>query len=282
MSHAAFDAGFPVSCSDCDFASYFGLNYEVKLSFRPDSKMRIDGKSTRYHERTRLEIPVEIVYRENADDAWRENTLTDEITVCGGGFALSRPVEPKRLIHLSLPMPKKFRLFDFGKDRYEVWGVIRYVRIIPVKITDRISVKVGAALVGGKPPPSFLRDPTTRYDLKPVLRNESLWDLRELPRNAGRYARSAEVRRDVAVKVLLETIDESGRVGESVVGLTQNVSESGMAIVVKLPTENPKYVLIKTQNKTLSLLAKVRGIHSLEAEKARRLHIEFISGKWFV
>ncbi len=239
-------------------------------------------KSTRFHERTKIEIPVEVIYNEGAENAWKENTLTDEITICGGGFTLSRPVEPKRLVRLRLPMPKGFRLFDFGKTQYDIWGVIRYVRLIHANTQEGIRVKVGAALVGDNPPRSFLKDPATLYDLKPVLRKEALWDLRELPRHTGRYVRPAEERRNISVKVVLETIGEHGQIIESVVAETQNISETGMAVITKFSAQCPNFILVRSINQSLSLLAKVRGMRVLNTDNKMRLHLEFLSGKWFV
>jgi len=34
--------------------------------------MKVDGKSMRFHERTSLKIPVEVNYREDADNEWQE------------------------------------------------------------------------------------------------------------------------------------------------------------------------------------------------------------------
>lgn len=244
--------------------------------------MKVEGKSTRFHERTKLEIPLEVIYSENAEIAWREQTRTEEVTICGGGFTLSHPVEPMRLVHLKMPMPKQYRLYDFTKAEYDVWGVVRYVRLIESNISSKICVKVGAALTGGVPPKSFLHDPTTLYDLKPVLRSQSLWSLRELPRQTGPYVRSMEDRRAIEIKVLLETISDDGRIIETVSAETENISESGMALKVKLSTKCPRYVIVQSINKSLSLLAKVRGARALDADNNLRLHLEFISGKWFV
>lgn len=244
--------------------------------------MKIEEKSTRFHIRTKLEIPLEIDYSENAESSWRETTQTEEVTICGVGFTLSRPVEPKRLIHLRLPMPKKNRLFDYGKEIYDIWGVIRDVQIIQTNSPNEIRIKVGTALIGEKPPSSFLHDPTTLYDLKPILRDQSLWDFRELPRRAGKYARSFEERRNIVTNVIFETINEKGQIIESVEAETQNISESGMAAITKSSTQCPAYVLVKNQTKTHSLLAKVRGVHALDSSDNLRLHLEFLSGKWFV
>jgi len=239
-------------------------------------------KSTRFHERTKLAIPLEVIYNENAEIAWREITRTDEVTICGGGFTISRPIEPKRLVHLKMLLPKQFRLFDYGKTHYDIWGLVRYVRLVDSSVPNRICLKVGAALVGNHPPKSFVQDPTTHYDLKPILRNQSLWELRELPRHTGPYVRSAEDRRQFNVSMLLENISDDGQITETVLAETQNISESGMAVTARITTAQPRYVVVKTLSQNLRLLAKVRGVHPTDDERIRRLHLEFISGKWFV
>ena len=244
--------------------------------------MRVEGRSTRFHERTKLEVPLEVVYSESADVAWREQTRTEEVTICGGGFTLSRPVEPQRLIHLKMPLPKQFRLFDFSKTEYGVWGLVRYVRLLPMNIADRIRLKVGTALVGHNPPPSYLRDPATLYDLKPVLRSRSLWELRELPRSTGRYTRSFEDRQNVSTAVIIQTLDNHGHILETSAAETQNVSEGGMALVAKLGGKCLGFVLIKNPNNDYSLLAKVCGVYDLGTDNFTRLHLQFISGKWSV
>lgn len=237
-------------------------------------------KSTRYHERIALEIPLQVNYSETGDWKWTENTLTEDITICGIGLMLSHPVEPKHLIHFSLPMPNEHRLFDFGKDQYDVWGIICYVLLVQPLNPGEIRLKVGAALVGDSPPESFQHDPTILYDLKPVLRSDSFWDFREQPRKTGPYMRSAEERREIFIKISLDALNEQGQIIESVEADTLNISESGMAVKANLHYKLPRYVLIKNHITNPTLLAKVRGAHLLDSQGNVRLHLEFISGKW--
>ena len=243
--------------------------------------MRNEGKSTRFYERTKLEIPVEINYSEDTDNSWTENTTTDELTICGIGFTLSRPVEPKHLIKLRLPMPKNLRLFDFGKEIYEVWGIVSSVQIVQTETSDKIRVKVGTALIGANPPPGFQRDPAILYDLNPILRKQSLWNFRELPRNLGRYARALENRRKITTNVILETVNKKGQIIETVEAETRNISEGGMALTTKLSAGCSEYVIIKSKDKTVSLLAKVHRVHTLE-DNQLKIHLEFISGEWLL
>lgn len=240
--------------------------------------MTMTRKSTRFHERLDLRIPVEVHYHENNETERVEHTFTEQATICGVSFTLSSPIEPQRLIKLRLPMPKELRLFDYGKEFYEVWGIVRYLKLLETEEPDKIRVMVGAALTGSNPPRSFFDNPKTLYDLKPFLRNKSFWDSRELPRRGGPFMRSDEERREVGMKVVVETV-YGGEIYEAVEAETINISESGAAIVTKLSSDYPNYVLVKTKDRKTSLLAAVRGVHELDASNLR-LHLEFLSGKW--
>lgn len=242
--------------------------------------MRNNGKSTRFYERTKLKIPVEVTYVEDEDISWSENALTDELTLCGVGFTLSRGVYPKHLIRLRLPMPKSMRLFDFGKEIYEVWGIVSSVQMIRNETPDKIRVRIGTALIGANPPPSFHQDPGILFDLNPILRRQGFWNFRQLPRNRGRYARALENRRRSVINVFLQTLNQRGEIVESVVAQTENTSESGMALTAKLQSGCSNYVIITSRDKSVSLLAKVHSVKS--SEDALKIHLEFISGDWLI
>lgn len=242
--------------------------------------MKVYGKSTRFHERIKLNIPLHVIYRENEEVEWAESAVTERVTICGIGFAVSRPLEPKRLIRFKLPMPRRFRLYDYAKEFYEVWGNVRYLRLTESVEIDRICLQVGAALVGARPPKSFLSDPKTRYDLKPVLRDEHFWETRELPRRSGRFVRSDEERRAFEKSVVIELIDKNGFKTGATSARTVNISESGTAVLAQLKNLSPAYVLIKTPDGDHSLLAAVRGVHETDSDEISRLHLEFITGKW--
>ncbi len=236
-------------------------------------------KSTRIHERKKMSIPLLANYREADGNEWQEKTLTEEVTICGGGFILSRPVEPKRLIKLSLQMPNNYRLYGYKNVKYDVWGIIRYIKLIENELPNRVAFRVGTALIGENPPKSFLTNPSTRYDLKPVLRDRSFWDCRELPRNTGPYVRSVDERLNIVTKLFFQTISETGKVIKTIEAETQNISESGMSLITNLTSDCTKYVLVNLPENNLILLAKVRGIHVL-GDNSMRVHLEFISGKW--
>jgi hypothetical protein len=202
-----------------------------------------------------------------------------ELTESGAGFELEHPVEAGRLIHLTFPMPKKLRAFDYNEDDYEIWGVLRYVRIVQPEVFDRVRISVGTAFIGKNPPNSFREDPTTRYDLRPAPTKEGLWKPRALPRHSGRFARPIEPRHNLTTRLLLETLNEFGQVTGLDEAETINVSESGAAVATKLATEEGRFVRLTVRQSGRTLLAVVRGSRE-DTSGARLLHLEFVSGKW--
>lgn len=240
--------------------------------------MKTEPKSTRFHVRVKMEIPLLVTYNENSDDQWTEETKTENVTVCGAGFALSHPVEPKRLIRLTLPMPRDLRLFDFGKKQYEVWALIRWLKLMEADSAEKLRMMVGVAFIG-TPPSSFTQDSTTCYDLLPALQAKSFWRCREIPRQSGHYVRSLEERRLIAIPLMIQTINALGRVVETVEAETINISESGMALVTELVFQVQSFVLIKNADTKKPLLAAVRGFYQFDDDRIR-MHLEFITGKW--
>lgn len=240
--------------------------------------MKTETKSTRFHVRVQMEIPLLVTYNENSEEQWTEETQTENVTICGAGFALSHPVEPKRLIRLTLPMPRDFRLFDFGKKQYDVWALVRWLKLIEAGSAEKLRLIAGVAFIG-MPPASFLQDSKTYYDLLPVPKAKSFWRCREIPRQTGHYVRSLEERRPVVMPLMIQTINALGRVVETVEAETINISESGMALMTELVFQVQSFVLIKNADTGKPLLAAVRGFYQFDDDRIR-MHLEFITGKW--
>jgi hypothetical protein len=239
--------------------------------------MKVVGKSTRLQERIKLSLPLRARYRQSAEREWIEETQTSEVTRFGAGFILKHLVEPRRLIHLSLPLPRHLRAFDLNEKDYRVWSIVRYVRMLAPDASDRIRIHVGAAFIGKNAPPEFEKDPTKRYDLKPVL-DGGVWSARELPRCAGRFARTIETRYPIRERATVELIGEDGAIARRGAAETLNVSESGAAVLTNIQVARDSFVRLVMPECGCRLLAVVRGSHP-ESGNLSRLHLEFISGK---
>lgn len=240
--------------------------------------MRNIEKSTRFYERTKLELPVAVDYFEDGE-THTEIALTNEVTACGVGFILSQPVEPKRLVKLRLAMPKHLRHFDFGEMIYEVWAIVSSVQIVETESPDKFLFRVGTALIGKNPPASFKRNPLTLFDLNPILPKDGFWHFREIASQRGRYARTLETRENYQFDVTIQTIGKDGKTIETVKARTKDISESGAALVTKLEFDCLHYAIFKSVERDISLLAKIHHIKPLENGFVQ-INLEFISGKW--
>lgn len=241
--------------------------------------MRNIEKSTRFYERTKLELPIAVEYFEDGVSR-TEIALTNEVAACGIGFILSHPVEPKRLVKLKLAMPKNLRFFDYGETVYEVWAIVSSVQLIATETPDKFLFRIGTALIGKNPPASFKRDPFTLYDLNPILPKQGFWHFREIPAKRGRYSRTLEDREHYKLNVVIQTLGNDGKIIETLNAKTKDISESGAAIIAKPESDCPKFVIVNNAERDISLLAAIHRIKPLEDPDFVEINLEFISGKW--
>ena len=127
--------------------------------------MNEQGKSPRIRERLGLKLPVRVHCRETSDFEWSEVTRLIDVTPFGAGFTIKRPTERGRLLHMTIPMPRQLRVFDYVEDQYKVWAVVRYVRPLAPAEDKTPRFEVGVAFIGKRPPASYQTDPTKRYEV---------------------------------------------------------------------------------------------------------------------
>ena len=235
-------------------------------------------------ERIKLALPVRVVCRETAGHEWVEMSRLVDVTPFGARFTLTHPTEKGRLLHLTLPLPRQLRCFDHVEDQYRVWALVR--RIVPRMESGpaggepQLRYDVGVAFTGKNPPSSYVRDPSTRYDVDALSPDSNLWQLREAeePKDAA-APRSQETRLQMAVPVSVEVFDEEGRVSASEQTVTENISRRGAAVWTTLKVERGRFVRLTSTDTGLSVIAAVRGART-GPDGIPRLHLEFIDRQW--
>src|SRR5882724_10088504 len=95
--------------------------------------MNTHDKSQRKRERLELALPTRVHCRESLDHEWVEVTRLIEVTPFGARFSLSRPTEQGRLLHMTMPMPRQLRCYDFVEPQYKVWALVRNARTLNAK-----------------------------------------------------------------------------------------------------------------------------------------------------
>jgi hypothetical protein len=236
-----------------------------------------DSKSKRVRERIKLALPVRVHCRESAGHEWTEMSRLVDVTPFGASFALTRPTERGRLLHLTLPMPRQLRCFDHIEDQYRVWALICRVSVRP-EFAGEARYEVGVAFTGKHPPPSYVKDPSTLYEADSISAENNLWRLKEVERKSAAH-RSEQTRLQMALNVRLEVFDAEGRVTASEQTVTENISRRGAAVWTTLKVERGRFVRLTSTETGLSVVAAVRAART-GADGIPRLHLEFIDRQW--
>ncbi len=237
----------------------------------------VSEKESRLLQRVPLSLPIRIEAKVNRTVVWNEITRLSDVSAFGAGFSLTRPVKRGRLIHLTMPLPRQLRTYDFMEPQYKVWGLVR--RCIP--IANRLnseSYAHGVAFIGKNPPSSFVENPAKLYEIS--HRDEGgLWHILEAPSNPDETNLPKDQRRhsrfQIPVMLLIEKLDEEGNVAASESTVSENLSLGGAATFTTLDVNAGDFVRVTSEQYSATIIAVVRGRRQA-ADGISRLHLEFI------
>jgi hypothetical protein len=254
--------------SRVDLILYDGLYY----SRRPFLMGERRRESKRIRERVRLALPVRVRAMGVRGLAWEELTRLMDVSPFGARLSLSRPTEPGRLLHLTMPLPRPLRSFDHAEDQYRVWSLVRNVRAFTEGAVTRF--EVGLAFVGKYPPAGHAEDPEKLYDVD-LSKPGGLYE----PKPKERPERSDATRLGMAVEVEVALLDGQGGVTQTGVTVTENLSRRGAAVYAPFGAERGSFVLLRSAQFGLEVLAAVRACRTDE-RGVTRLHLEFLDREW--
>jgi len=242
---------------------------------------RKTDKSKRLRERTPLSLPVRVRCRESLTREWTEIARLGDVTPFGARLVIVHPMETGRILHLTMPLPRSLRAFDFAEDQYKVWSLVRHVKTL--KTTNRAgeiqsNYSIGVAFVGNRPPESYQKDPTMRYDAD-GFDESGVINLREMEMNKDWSARRLNTRLNMPLDVRVESFDEHGKVAGSEQTVTENISRKGALVYTTLNVERGEFVRVTGMRQQQSLMAVVRG-RRVGADHIPRLHLEFVGEEW--
>jgi PilZ domain len=246
--------------------------------------MQAQGQQRRLRERLEIPLPVRVHCRESADHGWVEKTRLIDITPFGARLALGRPTEPGRLLHLTMPLPRQLRSFDYTAEQYNIWALVRHARALTTEEGEEGRAPrfiVGVAFVGKHPPLSFEADPAQRFQISSAPADEKLWSLSELPDTETVRAgeRRTEPRRALRTEVVIEVYDAEGNISAREVTLTENISRRGMSAVTGLDIVRGRYVRVRSARYHIAVVAAVRRLRR-GTDGLKRLHLEFVDQQW--
>jgi hypothetical protein len=111
--------------------------------------------------RTRLPItiPVRVRGREAAGNAWEEVAACLDASEGGLAIVMAHPVRMGQVLHLSVPLPARFRQYDLAEASYRVYGLVRNTR------AHQARSRVGVMFLGPTPPRGSEPLPSELYRL---------------------------------------------------------------------------------------------------------------------
>jgi hypothetical protein len=105
------------------------------------------GAERRKQRRVSMKFPVRVQGRDTDGTTWEEMSSCEDASAGGVGLRLTRPVTLGQVLHLSMPLPAKFRQYDLTDASYRVYTLVRNVRPAPGG-----GVRVGLLFLGKQPP----------------------------------------------------------------------------------------------------------------------------------
>jgi hypothetical protein len=236
------------------------------------------GKATtRRRSRIPLTLPIRVSCRESTGYQWTEQSRLVDVTHFGAGFTLTRPVEPGRLVLLSIPLPHQLRCFDHAEPQYSVWSLVRHSSAIRKAQNQEAALfRVGVAFLGKRPPREYKEDPTIRYE--PIATDggqAGLWKVSErLPDTQRR-----ETRLIIPLEVLIEILDENGKSSLQEHTVTETMSSLGTCVPTSLDVGVGRILRITSARDHVSLFAAIRS-RKVAADGIPRLGLEFLGERW--
>ncbi|MBA3768160.1 MAG: PilZ domain-containing protein [Acidobacteria bacterium] len=245
--------------------------------------MQVEGKQRRLRERLEIQLPVRVHCRESEDHGWVEKTQLIDITPFGARLLIGRPTEPGRLLHLTMPLPRQLRCFDYTDEQYNIWALVRHARPLARESNGLPRFEIGVAFIGKHSPLSFETDPARRYEISDAPSDNNLWSMRERPDAEASHAslseRRAEARSTVTTDVVVEVYDADGKVFAGEYARTENISRRGMAVICELDIARGRYVRVRSAHYQVAVIAAVRRLRR-GRDGLNRMHLEFVDQRW--
>lgn len=100
----------------------------------------------RRRHRLAIQVPVRVRGREATGTAWEEVAACLDASEGGLAILMSHPVRTGQVLHLSVPLPSRYRQYDLSESSYRIYGLVRNSR------AQEARSRVGVMFLGPNPP----------------------------------------------------------------------------------------------------------------------------------
>jgi hypothetical protein len=137
---------------------------------------RMIGHDRRQQPRATVALPLLVQGQYPDGEAWDEMTATSVVSATGASAPLRHTVLFGQALHLSLPLPKRFRTFELNAPMYRAYAVVA---------SAGASGEVGLGFLGKEPPAGYARNGNGLYLMPPHA--EAVPERRSSPRRDGTF-----------------------------------------------------------------------------------------------
>jgi hypothetical protein len=212
----------------------------------------------RKDERMPLRIPVKVDGFDTGG-SWQEMTVSLDTSASGVAFTLVHPVQFGQVLHLSLPLPKRFRQYDLTDPSYHVYAVVRRTEPAGGPMC------VGAMFLGKSPPRGYEQNHAGRY----LLSRD--------PAPGTRTERRAGPRRDLPYNLKL-TRQTTGAQAQQEHTVAENLGKGGARVLTTLPVVKGEIILVEEVGGPFRTRAEIRNIY-IGTDHIPRLNLKFLDGE---
>lgn len=232
----------------------------------------------RKSQRLSMQLPIKVEVWLKPKKSWEEITRIKDVSAFGTGFIISRPIKRGRLVSMTIPMPRKLRLFDYAEPQYRIWGIVRRCLKIQEPISNAEKYSIGIGFIGQTTPEEFNADPATVFEIT-TREEEGFWNIKLAEPNPDESDLPKEIRRHSRIKlptnITVELLNDHGAVIAREQTVSENISYSGAAIFTTLAPQVGTFARIISDQYNVSIISIVRGVH-IGNDRIQRLHVEFI------
>jgi hypothetical protein len=198
-----------------------------------------------------LSLPVRIQGQYPDGEPWEEMATTSDASFGGTSVGLRRVVLRGQALHLSLPLPKRFRTHDFNAPSYRVYAVVCSVKA---------NGEVGMRFLG-KEPPGYARNGAGLFLTPPTAAAVQVPERRATPRREGIFF------------FVLKPSTDGGRREESIVA--EDLGAGGARVKTTQPFAAGEVVEVAEPGGTFRTRAAVRHTY-VGADSVCRLNLMFL------
>jgi hypothetical protein len=218
----------------------------------------------RQRPRLGLTLPIRVSGFDQQGQQWTEMSTVLDVSASGASFILKHAAARGNVLHLLVPLPKRFRSYDLGDASYHVYGLVRSAR------SEREGTRVGVLFLGKHPPRGFEKEPAAIY----LLPDDP---------DPGRRAGAPEDRRvhrrlDIFVNVVVKRLDgrTDGALEERTIA--ENIGRGGARVLTSLLVLTGDVVLVQEVDGDFRTRAEVRHVY-VGPDHVPRLCLHFLDAE---